>query len=204
MARKEWTPQTEITESLLKFREKRKWQLGFRRYVLERRPNESYAPYFGLDVETLRQWFEIQFTDELNWSNFAKAWQFDHIVPANYFDFSDEQDLKLCWSFVNMRVEKIHLNRSREDKIDLLAVKSYFEDLYNKTGFSICQHMLEKIEKIEVSNIECNTAVESFIIKNKAHLESIASLSNEEFNLLNQGFTVEKILLQREILRKFS
>ena len=63
MARKAWTPQTEITDSLIRFREKRKWQLSYRRYVLEKAPSEAYAPYFGLDIETLRQWFEAQFTE---------------------------------------------------------------------------------------------------------------------------------------------
>jgi hypothetical protein len=103
MPRKKWTPQTEVTESLIRFREKRKWQLGYRRYVLERSPSESYAPYFGLDIETLRKWFELQFTDELTWDNFGKAWQFDHIIPATYFDYSNENDLQLCWSFINIR-----------------------------------------------------------------------------------------------------
>ena len=84
MPRKTWTAQTEITDSLIRFREKKKWQLSYRRYVLEKMPSEAYAPYFGLDVEGFRQWIALQFTPELNWSNFATAWQLDHIVPVTY------------------------------------------------------------------------------------------------------------------------
>jgi hypothetical protein len=40
--------------------------VAYRRYVLEKAPSESYARYFGLDIETLRQWFELQFTEEIN------------------------------------------------------------------------------------------------------------------------------------------
>lgn len=203
MARKKWTPQTEVTESLIRFREKRKWQLGYRRYVLERSPSESYAPYFGLDIETLRKWFELQFTDEITWDNFGKAWQFDHIVPATYFDYSDENDLFLCWSFINIRVEKLSLNKNREHRIDLLAVRPYFQDLYNKTGFSLCLKMLEKIAAIEISNIESHPAIEQFIIDNKDLLEHISGFDSEEFNSLNKGVTAQDILLEREILRKF-
>jgi hypothetical protein len=203
MARKKWTPQTEITDSLLKFREKRKWQLSYRRYVLEKMPCEAYAPYFGLDIETLRQWFELQFTSALNWDNFGKAWQFDHIIPSVYFDYSKEDDLILCWNFINMRVEKMDLNKNRGNRIDLLAVKPYFEDLYTKTGFSLCIKMLDKIRTIEISNIECNPSIENFIIRNKSLLENIASFDHSEFNRLNQGMTVENILLEREILKKF-
>ncbi len=204
MARKRWTPQEEITDSLLKIREKRKWQLAYRRYVLEKLPSEAYAHYFGLDANTLRSWFECQFTEELNWDNFGKAWQFDHIVPANYFDYSKEEDLYLCWSFINMRVEPLDSDKNRGNRIETLAVRSYFEDLYNKTGFDLCQKMLEKIRFIEEQNKQDHPAIEGFINQNKERLKTIASLSKEEFADLNAGTPLADILLEREILRKFS
>jgi len=203
MVRKRWTPQEDVTESLLRFREKRKWQLAYRRYVIDGLPSEAYAPYFGLDTNTLREWFELQFTEEINWIHFGKYWQFDHIVPATYFDYSDEGDLRLCWSFINLRVEKIELNKNRGTRIDVLAVRPYFQDLYDKTGFSLCLKMLEKIKTIEISNIESHPLIENFIIENKNHLEAISSLTKEEFYNLNQGVSLSDILLEREILRKF-
>ena len=101
MERKKWTPKAEITVSLLKFREKRKWQLAFRRYVIEKNKSSFYALYFGLDIEQLRHWIELQFTENIRWDNFGTSWQFDHIVPVAYFDFFNEDDLKLCWNFIN-------------------------------------------------------------------------------------------------------
>ena len=56
--------------------------------LFERNPCPLYAPYFGLDIENIRKWFEYQFTNELNWENFGKKWQFDHIIPVTYFDHS--------------------------------------------------------------------------------------------------------------------
>ncbi len=203
MPRKKWTPQTDITESLIKFREKRKWQLSYRRYVLEKKPSQAYAHYFGLDIETLRQWFEIQFTPDINWGNYAKAWQFDHIVPTTYFNYSDEQDLKLCWSFINIRIEALQLNKHRGNRIDLLAVRPYFQDLYTKTNFSLCQKMLEKIETIQIPNIESHPNIENFINQNKDNLQKISTFDRYEFGILNQGTTIADILLEREILRKF-
>lgn len=203
MARKKWTPQTEVTDSLIRLREKRKWQLSFRRYVLEKTPGEAYAPYFGLDIETLRSWFEIQFTEGIHWENFGKAWQFEHIVPASYFDYSNEDDLRLCWNFINLRVEKIDTDRNGGARTDLFSVKAYFTNLYSSTGLSICGKMLEKIEVIEKSNLENSPSLESFILENRSRLENISSLTKEEFNRLNRNNTVEELLLEREILRKF-
>ena len=203
MTRKKWTPNTEITESLIRFREKRKWQLGYRRYVLEKMPSEAYAPYFGLDIEMLRQWFELQFTDGLTWDNFGKAWQFDHIVPTTYFDYAKEEDLILCWSFINLRVERMSLEKNRGNRIELLAVRPYFQNLYNKTGVSICLKMLDKIATIENSPIEGHAAIENFLMANKSLIENISSFNHTEFNLLNRGMKVSEILLEKEILRKF-
>lgn len=203
MTRKKWTPKTEITESLIRFREKRKWQLGYRRYVLEKMPSEAYAPYFGLDIVMLRQWFELQLADGLTWDNFGKAWQFDHIVPTTYFDYSKEEDLVLCWSFINIRVERMSPEKNRGNRIELLAVRPYFQDLYNKTGLSLCLKMLEKITSIENSNIAGHVSIENFLIENKRLIENIYSLNHEEFNSLNKGMSVSEILLEKEILRKF-
>lgn len=111
MERKKWTPKVEITDGLIKSREKRKWQLALRRYVLEKNISPGYAPYFGLNIVKFRQWIEIQFTGELNWENFGAAWQFEHIVPLAYFDFSIEDDMHLCWNFINIRVESLELKK---------------------------------------------------------------------------------------------
>jgi hypothetical protein len=82
-------------------------------------------------------------------------------------------------------------------------VKPYFEALYNKTGFSICLKMIDKISKIEVSNIASEPVIEDFIIKNKEHIDMVSTLSKEEFNRLNTGNTLNEILLEREIIKKF-
>lgn len=203
MARKKWTPQVDITEPLLKFREKRKWQLALRRYVLEKNISAGYAFYFGLSIEQFRMWIEIQFVEELNWENFGSAWQFDHIVPVAYFDFSVEDDLILCWNFTNIRVERIELNKTNGNRIDIVAARPYFEALYTKTGFSLCLKMIEKISKIEFSNIISEPAIEDFIIKNAEQLQIASSLNKEEFNQLNKGMSLKDILLEREIIKKF-
>ena len=204
MPRKRWTPQTELTDSLVRLREKKKWQLSYRRYVLEGAPSEAYALYFGLDMKNLRDWFEAQFTKDLSWDNFGKAWQFEHIIPATYFDFSNENDLRLCWSFINIRVERLKTPGTESHRIDLLAARPYFHHLFIRTGYALCETMLEKLTTIEYFNDAETSNVERFLIENISLLEKIARLGQEEFVKLNQGSTADDLLLEREILRKFS
>lgn len=204
MARKKWTPQTEVTENLIKTREKRKWQLSYRRYVLEHKPSIAYARYFGLDIENLRKWFEVQFTVDLNWDNYAQAWQFDHLVPATYFDYDNEKDMFLCWNFINMRIEIIDQENKNNHNPNLASLKSHFTTLYEATNYPLAIKMVDKIETIESVSIENNTSINQFIINKKDYLHKLESLDQEEFNRLNQGTSIDEILIERELFRKFS
>jgi len=201
--RKKWTAREEVNDSLLKFREKRKWQVAFRRYVLERNISQNYALYFGLDIESYRKWIELQFNNELSWENFGTHWQFEHIIPVSYFDFSNEEDLKLCWNFINLRVEKTGVNQTGNNRIDIQGAKSYFEELYKKTNYHYCLKMVEKINSIQGPGIVSEPGLVDFINQNKEQFEKMASLSREEFINLNKGISLSDILLEREILRKF-
>jgi hypothetical protein len=182
---------------------KRKWQIALRRYVLEGAPAQQYAPYFGIDHQNLRNWIELQFTEGLNWDNYGTTWQFDHIVPQAYFDFRNEEDLKLCWNFVNIRVEPPQFNKNRSSRIDVIGVKHYFEQLFEKTQYNVCNKMITKLESLEVSNIESNHQLESFIHNNRSWLEQIETLTTEEFERFNSGTPIDDILLERELLKKF-
>ena len=201
--RKKWTAKEEITDSLLRFREKRKWQVALRRYILEKNISQNYAPYFGLDIENYRKWIELQFTEGLSWDNFGSSWQFDHIIPVAYFDFSKQEDLYLCWNFINIGIEQLDNNKTGAKKIDALAARPYFESLYIKTGYSLCEKMIEKINNIQVSNIVSRPILEDFIIQNKESLEKLATLSADEYSRLNKGMSLADIFLEKEILRKF-
>lgn len=203
MERKKWTPKVEITEEVLKFREKRKWQLALRRYVLEKNLSPTYAIYFGLSIEEFRNWIEIQFTDALNWENFGSAWQFNHVVPVAYFDFSTEEDLLLCWNFINIRVEKIEMIKTPGNGIDIIAANSYFNRLYSRTNYYLCLKMTEKINSIEAANMVDESVIESFIIQHRDQLDVITTLNMEEFNRLNTGISLNDILMEREIIKKF-
>ena len=202
--RKKWTPREEVTSAVVISREKRKWQLAMRRYILEENPSQLYAPHFGLDIKHFRKWIELQFTDNLDWANFGSAWQFEHIVPVAYFDFMSQDDMSLCWNFINIKVEKIESGINTHKEIDILAARPYFESLYAATGYSICKKMVQKIKLLEARHQVADPKITAFIIQYKEDLEHIISLSAGELNRVNRGLALKDILLEREILKKFS
>jgi hypothetical protein len=203
MQRKKWTPQNEVNDALTQSRQKRKWQIALRRYVLEGNKCSVYAPYFGLDIYNFRKWIEAQFDRSLNWDNFSASWQFDHIIPLTYFSFEAEEDLRLCWNFINIRVEKIEIEEKETNRIDVLAAKRYFETLYNYTRYPFCQKMVAKINQIELSEIKGSDKLISFMQENKSYLETIFSFTSYEFDKLNERVPLNEILAEIELLKKF-
>lgn len=200
--RKRWEAKTEITPALLKFREKRKWQINLRRYVIEKSPCPLYAPYFGLDIENIRKWFEYQFSKGLSWENFAKEWQFDHIIPVVYFDHSSDKELRLCWNFINLRVEPLQLNKNRGSRIDVLGAKSYFDEIHLKTGYSMAKALRNKITEIELSELASSEPQQKFLADHKEYLEHIENYSVFEFELLNNGRSIDEVNKEIAFLKK--
>ena len=187
---------------ILESREKRKWQINLRRYVLERSPCPQYAPYFGLDILNIRKWFEYQFENGLTWENFGEKWQFDHVIPVTYFDHNDEQELRLCWNFTNIRVEPLQMNKNRGNKIDVLGAKSYFDELYKRTNYPITKELRDKITKIELSELMSSEPQQKFLADYKDYLAHIENYSAFEFELLNHGRSIDDISVEMEFLRK--
>lgn len=191
------------TASLLKFREKRKWQIALRRYVIEKALSKNYAPYFGLDIANMRLWFEYQFKDGINWENFGKEWQFDHIIPVTYFDFNIDEELKMCWNFTNIRVELIQKNKDRGARLDVLAAKGYFKRLFDETQYQVCSKLLEKIDQIELSEFVSTEAQRNFISSHREYLKMIEGYSFFEFELLNMGRSIEDVNKEIAFIKKF-
>jgi hypothetical protein len=203
MARKKWESKAEVTPSLIKFREKRKWQIALRRYVLEKNICFDYAPYFGLDIENMRRWFEYQFNQDLGWDNFAKSWQFDHIIPVTYFDFSNEDELKMCWNFTNISVQKFGLNKERGNRLDVTAAKKYFKELYETTGYHMCQKLLMKIDQIELSDFISTEGQQAFIREHADYLKTVENYTAFEFELINRGRNINDVKNELDFLKKF-
>jgi len=201
--RKRWTPQTEITPSLLIFREKRKWQIALRRYILEKNKSSYYAPFFALDSENLRKWIETQFDEYLNWDNFSTAWQFDHVLPVTYFDFTDLDDLRLCWNFMNISVAKTDSPLEMPGRVDLLAAKSYFEMIQKETAYPISAKLIQKINNIETIDNQSQMKKMAFLIEKKPLIENIRFMDSADFDQLNQGVSPEEIQAQKELIKKY-
>ncbi len=185
------------------FKEKRKWQIALRRYILNRNKSSEYAPYFGIDSENFRKWIALQFTGAQNWDNFSDAWQFDHIVPIGCFDLKNDEDLKLCWNFINIRVESIDKDKLRGKLPEIFTAQHYFQQLFQTTGLLFCSKMLEKIKKIEQAAITDTEKLAGFIAENHGYLEKLIALAPYDYDKLNSGTSIDRVIEENNLLKKF-
>ncbi len=181
---------------------KRKWQIALRRYLLENNPAITYAPYFRLTSTEMKKWIEVQFHGEMNWDNFGKVWNLTQRVPAHLFNLLNEQDLSLCWHFINQTVQRVGENQITST-ISLLGSKYFYTKLYESTQFPKCSEMILKITALEKSHSETLKASETFILENRAMINQFNELDGEDFLRLNKGTDLQSILLEKELIKKY-
>jgi hypothetical protein len=186
----------------ISFNEKRKWQIALRRYVINKSKSIAYATFFGIDIEGFRKWIESQFDETMNWNNFSTAWQFEHVVPVVFFDLNDESELKLCWNFINIKAEKLNAT-TKMHKPDVNGNKLYFEVLHKQTGLQLCSEMVKKINTIQLQQILPNSKQVQFLKERENDLQIMANFSAYEFERLNNGDTIENLIAEQALTKRF-
>jgi hypothetical protein len=57
--------------------------------------------YTGCEIKELRLWIEQQFAEGMGWGN-TTEWHIDHYVPVSYFNFEEEEQIKICFNWRNL------------------------------------------------------------------------------------------------------
>lgn len=62
----------------------------------------NHKDYFGVSVDFVKKWLEYNFTDQMNWGNHGTYWEIDHVIPINWFDFTQQSEIDLCFGWKNL------------------------------------------------------------------------------------------------------
>lgn len=70
-------------------------------------PSARMLDLIGCTQDGFRRWIESQWEDWMNWGNIGKSvsgrWQIDHIIPCSWFNQEKQEDLEVCWHYLNLR-----------------------------------------------------------------------------------------------------
>jgi hypothetical protein len=87
--------------------------------------NASILTYIGCSIEFMQE--HLNSTKKPDWGDDLHI---DHIIPCASFDHTNEEEVKKCWNWRNLRYLPAEENISKGDTLDMDLVKSYgIEDL---------------------------------------------------------------------------
>lgn len=128
-----------------KRRQRRKKDENYRLYCnissritkkLQRNKSKRTVHLLGCNIDFFKQWIEWQFNSNMNWDNYGKYWQIDHVKPCNSFEFTNKKHQEECFNWKNCRPMKSYDNITKSDKlipydivIQELKVKIYATNL---------------------------------------------------------------------------
>jgi hypothetical protein len=123
------------------------------RNVLEK--NDTTMNYIGCNIQYLREWFEYNFMEEMNWENYGSFWSIDHVIPVNKFNLTDEHEKMQCWNWTNLMPVTVKYNSSKKNIIDLEQVN----------------YIVERLEKFKEEGSTTKWFSEEFAINEKLAIE---------------------------------
>lgn len=84
---------------------------------LIRKLQKSSKDFIGCTTEDLRHYIESQWSENMSWDNYGKAWHIDHIIPCARFDLTNEQEVTACFHYTNLQPLGASDNMSKQDKL---------------------------------------------------------------------------------------
>ena len=83
-----------------------------------RKTNKTFD-LLGCSHSFFKRWIIHQLYGELTLENYGKNWCLDHCLPIASFNLLDENDLKKCFNWTNLRPMSSNDNNFKKDKIDM-------------------------------------------------------------------------------------
>jgi hypothetical protein len=122
--------------------------------------NNSTMNYIGCNIQYLREWFEYNFTSEMNWDNYGSYWSIDHIIPVCKFELTDEDEKLKCCNWTNLMPVTVKYNSSKKS-IDMEQI----------------EYIVNKIEKFKEEGSTTKWFSSEFIL-NKDFAEMKANMNS--------------------------
>jgi len=75
--------------------------------------------YLGCKLDFLYKWLAYTAGEDFDWSKYGSIYQVDHCIPKYFYSHENEQQIKQCWFWKNLRLITKEENMLKGNKIDL-------------------------------------------------------------------------------------
>ena len=96
----------------------------------------------GCSHSFLKNWISFQLYGEMRMGNYGSVWSLDHCLAVSTLNLSDENEMRKCFNWVNLRPMYVKDNIAKSNKIDkwfylLQEIKAnYFKKLNEEEGLN--------------------------------------------------------------------
>lgn len=133
------------TEAVYKKKEiiKKMQQADLRRFLRGQGTPINLRKWIGLNAGELKVLLDSRMQPSMDWKNYGKHWQVDHIAPFWIFDLEDEKDMKLLWHPDNLMplIGKDNNHKQGDLRFALILLQ------HAKQWSQTIEILVEKVEK---------------------------------------------------------
>lgn len=86
------------------------------------RKTRHTGEYLGAPMPLITQWLEWNMTDEMNWDNYGVSWEIDHTLAINLFDVASEEEMLVCFSWMNLMPLPKIINLKKSDNLNMWRI----------------------------------------------------------------------------------
>lgn len=91
--------------------------------------SKSTLKYINSTLDYVKKWLEFCFANEMTIENHGQLWHIDHVIPVAKFNFNDDKDIELCFSWFNLMPLLKEENLIKQDKIDKEQIIKHLQNL---------------------------------------------------------------------------
>jgi hypothetical protein len=83
-------------------------------------PKSEYSEeLIGCSRSFFLRWLKFQFSEDMSFKNYGVSWCIDHCLPVKSFNLEDEDEVRQCYNWINLRPYRIDKNSAKHSKIDI-------------------------------------------------------------------------------------
>ncbi len=87
--------------------------------------NSICEELYGCSNDFIIAWFNHLFKEDMKWNNHGEVWSVDHIKPCCTFNLTNENELKDCFIWSNLRPVLCLENQKKTGKLDEELIEEY-------------------------------------------------------------------------------
>jgi hypothetical protein len=91
----------------------------------------STMKYFSCDITLFINWLKYCFTDKMNMDNHGSYWHLDHVIPVSLFNLENEEELRLCFHYLNYMPLPGKENIKKQNKIMYSQLITHLNNIIN-------------------------------------------------------------------------